>query len=207
MPAAVSVPNTFVAATTAQSAQVNANFAALVTWINTNAVPLDGTKPMTGTLSGPAGVDPTTADQYARKAYVDATVKSPARSGVEVFFNTASSSGAVTTQASGTEISDSDNYYPGSGGTITIPAGQAGLYSIAVRTGVGGVNWTVDMTISGNLDTTGKGVGDTAGTSFSTTISRIVALVVGDTLTFKTLQSSGSPQFPNLDVIVRKLSL
>ena len=71
MAANVAIPNTFIAATPADPAQVNANFVALRDWVNTNAVQLDGSKAMTGLLSAPAGTDPATADQYARKAYVD----------------------------------------------------------------------------------------------------------------------------------------
>jgi hypothetical protein len=67
----VSVPNSFSNGTTADAPEVNANFAALVSWINTNAMHVDGSKAFAGTPSGPAA-DPTTANQLTRKAYVDA---------------------------------------------------------------------------------------------------------------------------------------
>jgi microcystin-dependent protein len=73
MPTPVSVPNTFVAGTSIVAAQANANFAALTTWINTNTVTTDGLVPFTGIPSGPAA-DPTTANQLARKAYVDGII-------------------------------------------------------------------------------------------------------------------------------------
>lgn len=73
MPAPASVPNSFVAATPIVAAQANANFAALVTWVNSNTVATDGTVPFTGVPSGPA-TDPTTANQFTRKAYVDALI-------------------------------------------------------------------------------------------------------------------------------------
>lgn len=69
----VSVPNSFTNGVASDADDVNANFAALVAWINTNAVHLDGAKAFTGVPSGPA-TDPTTANQLARKSYVDKAV-------------------------------------------------------------------------------------------------------------------------------------
>lgn len=66
----VSVTYNFVAGTDAVADQVDTNFNDLVTWVNTNAVHLDGTKAFTGIPSGPSS-DPTTANQLTRKAYVD----------------------------------------------------------------------------------------------------------------------------------------
>lgn len=73
MAANVSVPNSFTNGTTADAPAVNANFSALVTWINANAVHLDGSKAFTGVPSGPAS-DPVSANQLTRKAYVDAKI-------------------------------------------------------------------------------------------------------------------------------------
>jgi microcystin-dependent protein len=73
MAAAATVPNSFTAATLAESAKVNANFTSLLTWINTNAAHLDGSQAFTGVPSGPA-TDPTSANQFTRKAYVDNVV-------------------------------------------------------------------------------------------------------------------------------------
>lgn len=67
----VTVPNAFANATTADATAVNANFTALVNWINTNAVHLDGSKAFTAVPSGPA-TDPTNVNHLVRKAYVDA---------------------------------------------------------------------------------------------------------------------------------------
>jgi microcystin-dependent protein len=53
--------------------QVMADFTNVSTWVNTNAVHLDGSKPMTGELSG-TGSDPVSANQYARKQYVDRSI-------------------------------------------------------------------------------------------------------------------------------------
>lgn len=67
------VPNSFTDGTATSAPAMNANFTAILNWINTNAVHLDGTKAFTAVPSGPA-TDPTTANQLTRKAYVDAKV-------------------------------------------------------------------------------------------------------------------------------------
>lgn len=67
------VTNNFTAGTPAVADDVDTNFADLVTWLNTNAVHLDGSKAFTGIPSGPAS-DPSTANQLTRKAYVDSVV-------------------------------------------------------------------------------------------------------------------------------------
>lgn len=66
----VSVPNNFTAGTPSVADDVDANFAAVVTWINANAVHLDASKAFTSVPSGPA-TDPTSDNQLARKLYVD----------------------------------------------------------------------------------------------------------------------------------------
>lgn len=66
----VSVPNNFTVGTPAVADDVDANFAAVVTWINTNAVHLDASKAFTSVPSGPA-TDPTSDNQLTRKAFVD----------------------------------------------------------------------------------------------------------------------------------------
>ena len=73
MAANVSVPNTFTNGTAADAPEVNANFSSLVTWINTNAVHLDGSKAFTAVPSGPAA-NPTSDNQLARKKYVDDSI-------------------------------------------------------------------------------------------------------------------------------------
>lgn len=73
MAANATVPNSFTDGTATSAPAVNANFTAILNWVNTNAVHLDGTKAFTAVPSGPA-TDPTTANQLTRKAYVDAKV-------------------------------------------------------------------------------------------------------------------------------------
>lgn len=62
---------TFVADTNIQPNQVNANFDDIVAFLNNNTVHTDGTRAMTAALALP-GTDPTSDNQAARKAYVDA---------------------------------------------------------------------------------------------------------------------------------------
>lgn len=65
------IPNAIVNGQPNDGSQVAANFTAIANWINANAVHLDGSKAFTAIPSGP-GSDPTTANQFTRKAYVDA---------------------------------------------------------------------------------------------------------------------------------------
>ena len=67
---AVSKTYTFTPGTDIQSAQANQNFDDLVNYTNTEVIVRDGSKAFTTTPSGP-GTDPTSANQLARKQYVD----------------------------------------------------------------------------------------------------------------------------------------
>lgn len=69
------MPNTFVNGTPADAAQVNANFAVLTAWIAANAMQIDGTVAFSAIPSGPNS-DPVSANQFARKSYVDAITPS-----------------------------------------------------------------------------------------------------------------------------------
>ena len=73
MAANVAVTYNFVAGTPSVADNVDQNFIDLVNWININAVHLDGSKAFTAVPSGPA-TDPSSANQLARKAYVDAVL-------------------------------------------------------------------------------------------------------------------------------------
>lgn len=69
--ATAAVTYTFAAGGTILAAQHNTNFSDLVTYINTHAIHKDGSIAFTAVPSGPA-TDPTSDNQLARKAYVDA---------------------------------------------------------------------------------------------------------------------------------------
>jgi hypothetical protein len=70
MAADASVPNNFTSGLPSVADDVDANFTAVINWINTNAVHLDASKAFTSVPSGPA-TDPSSDNQLARKAYVD----------------------------------------------------------------------------------------------------------------------------------------
>lgn len=125
-----SVPNNFTAGLPSVADDVDANFAAVVNWINTNAVHLDASKAFTGVPSGPA-TDPTTDNQLTRKAYVDA--KPDLRVGVRL-----SKTGETFTAANGveyfnwgTEIEDTHGFITVPSTSITIPAGYGGVYVVS----------------------------------------------------------------------------
>lgn len=96
MAADVSVPNNFVAGTPSVADDVDANFAALVTWVNTNAVHLDASKAFTAVPTGPA-TDPSSDNQLARKLYVDNKVAAGPRGVMARNSATSSSANAGTT--------------------------------------------------------------------------------------------------------------
>jgi len=91
MAANLTIPTSITDGQPLSAAPVKGNFDAVATWVNTNTVQLDGSKPMTGELVG-TGADPTSANQYARKAYVDAII-----TGTGIIGATQLATNAVTT--------------------------------------------------------------------------------------------------------------
>lgn len=71
----LNLPATITNGTANDATQVMQDFNAIVSWINTNVTHLDASKAFTGIPSGPA-TDPTSANQFTRKAYVDALIPS-----------------------------------------------------------------------------------------------------------------------------------
>jgi hypothetical protein len=65
---------TFAPATDIESAEVNENFDRLYNYINNDVIVRDASMAFTAIPSGP-GTDPSSANQFARKAYVDQRVK------------------------------------------------------------------------------------------------------------------------------------
>lgn len=65
---------TFAPATDIESAEVNENFDRLYNYINGEVIVRDGSMAFTAIPSGP-GTDPSSANQFARKAYVDQRAK------------------------------------------------------------------------------------------------------------------------------------
>jgi hypothetical protein len=68
--ATASVTHTFAALTDIKSSEANKNFGDLVTFLNNQVIHADASRPFTSHPSGPP-TDPTSDNQYARKAYVD----------------------------------------------------------------------------------------------------------------------------------------
>lgn len=71
--ASLSIPNSFTNDTNADALLVNANFAAVAAFANTETIQRDASVAFTAVPSGP-GVDPTTSNQLTRKSYVDTKV-------------------------------------------------------------------------------------------------------------------------------------
>ena len=98
----------------------------------------------------------------------------------------------LTAVAWDVESVDSDGFYPGSGGTITIPAGCGGLYMAMV-----GVNFSAAIGSLGgkiNFSRNGTTIYEhtmPAGLGSDCASFAPVALAVGDTITIPVLQSSG----------------
>ena len=125
----VTVTNNFTAGTPAVADAVDQNFTDVTTWINANAVHLDGSKAFTGIPSGPA-TDPTTANQFTRKSYVDAgDARHGGAWGRQATAQTFSA-GTTTAVVWDTEFSDTDGFWS-SGSSIVIPAGQGGVYVVS----------------------------------------------------------------------------
>lgn len=90
----VSIPHVFEPHTTAKGGEVNDNFDALTTAVNSQVMWADGSIPFTAVPVGPAS-DPVTGNELARKAYVDS------KSGV---LASASYTGTVPAPSPGAEI-------------------------------------------------------------------------------------------------------
>jgi len=64
---------TFTAGTKVKASEANANFSNIASFLNDSVIHVDGSKSFTGipTVSGAAAVNPSSANQLARKQYVD----------------------------------------------------------------------------------------------------------------------------------------
>lgn len=193
----VTVPNNFVTGTPSVADDVDANFTAITTWINTNAVHLDGSKPFTAVPEGPSGTDPTSANQLTRKAYVDA--KADTRVGCTLRTVTAQTFpvSATTAVAWDTEVADTNGFYSGSG-SATIPVGYAGLYAVSVTFyGIGGLSANSasvrpELAVSGTAATPIEFAVASAGSSTQRTLSIVLPLAEGVTVVPRMKNDSGS---------------
>lgn len=191
MAANVSVPNNFIPGAPSDADAVDVNFAALVTWINTNVPHLDGSKAFTSVPSGPTA-DPTTADQLTRKAYVDGQHASPTLMNVKLtrtssFTVLGSSTSTVTWQ---TEDADVGGFIAAPATTLVVPAGGAGLYAFGMRFDVDfSGSHSVKMTIGGNQVFSSTGVTTAVG---HISVGAIIPLKVSDVITIQVTNANGS---------------
>lgn len=111
--------NTFTPDTDILSSEVNANFDEIEAFLNNSVVHADASVPFTNVPSGPA-TDPSTDNQYARKAYVDAK-DLPAPQGLGSY-GTAFSGIASTTSNFKFTGGRQDVVFTAGAGTLTFPA-------------------------------------------------------------------------------------
>lgn len=136
---ALNVPNTFVASTTADANEVNANFSAVVDYVNDNVVLTDGSHVMTQALDVGSNkvvnvATPTSATDAANKQYVDDSVPQRAGGWVARTSGTQSIPGVTATNIQfPAEYSDSDGFWPAgaTSTTMTVPAGLGGVYILS----------------------------------------------------------------------------
>lgn len=210
MAANVSVPNNFVAGAPSVADDVDANFAAIVNWINANAVHLDASKAFTAVPSGPTGTDPTSADQLARKAYVDA--RADVRCGVEVrrATTTQSIANGSTAQISwDQEVDDTDAFWT-SGPTVTIPAGKGGIYVVSVVFYNSSLTFT-NSNIQTLIQFGGTGIPGPTSNGWSgsntTAVSYTQRLNAGESVTVSVRNTSGSAVTLNAHMTLYRVSL
>lgn len=135
------IPNTFSAGTKAESAKVNANFAAVATWANSAAVQADGSIAMSGqlTLAG----DPVSASHAARKSYVDKRAVYAGASQTGILGATINTSTTQMRQEAGTNVLTTD----ASGfGVITFPlAFPTSVLTVVVSNGDDAIQATMSL--------------------------------------------------------------
>lgn len=205
MAAAATIPNNIVDTTTNDAARPMANWNAILTWINANAVHLDGSKAMTGTLSGPAGVDPVSANEYSRKAYTDArdAVEAAARlaadinppqhgEGIARVANQNIAAATPTLLAFDSLVWQSNAAYGAvPNNFVTIPASDGGVHLVTYDARVSGVvsaSNSIELMLNGaNLATVSGGNGNVS----SFVGSGLYFLVPGDQLSIRVTHGSG----------------
>lgn len=214
MAANVAVTYNFTAGTPAVADNVDQNFADVVNWINTNAVHLDGSKAFTSIPSGPA-TDPTSANQLARKAYVDATAD-PRKGGTWLRQATTMSfpSGATTTVVFDTESADTDGFGTATSSFLTVPAGAAGVYVVYAQlygssVALANSNIRPMLVVNGSdereMPAGSYGSSGGSGIQASTTIP--FALAVGNTLRINVFNNTGSTFTAKANLTLYRISL
>lgn len=199
MAANVAVTYTFTNGTAADAAQVNQDFTDIVSWINTNAVHLDGSKVFTGAPSYAS--DPVSANQLCRKSYVDGYIGGATL--VKVKLQRAAAQSFTSTSVMSditwdTEDSDASGFIAAPGATLTVPAGCAGWYQIGATTTWASAtpNTVFRILLNGTrleLQSSMSVEGVTLGTVATERYGiGPLYLAVGDTLKFQASQTSGA---------------
>lgn len=195
MAANVAVTYTFTNGTAADAAQVNQDFTDLVSWINTNAVHLDGSKAFTGAPSYAA--DPVSANQLCRKSYTDGLVTAAVPQTVfkEVKLRRVAAQ-TLTTNAEtsiewDTEDADASGFFPGSGFTLTVPSGCDGLYAVSARVTFAAsvISDRLNLAVNGSTVSINRPFAESNAQKIG---SWVVDLRAGDTLIVSAAQDSGS---------------
>jgi hypothetical protein len=189
------------------------NLRALTIWLSSNTVTLDGESVLTGALSGPAGVDPTLADHYSRKAYVDdRDTGKGARVGVRASGSLSHPGGTVTALLSfSAEAYDTHGFITPTSTDFTIPTGMGGIYLIemeyaSVGMGLSGT-FFMNLQVNGSVATGVSFARNQPGVSASILRLRsIESLVAGGVLRFNA-KNTGAAYTGNYVVTLTRLSL
>lgn len=172
------LPNTFVSGTLAKSAEVNANFEALRQFIIANLIQKDASLGFTATPVGPS-LDPVSANQFARKAYVDAPRYTGSRTGVAT--TSTGAAGSYVVLAATGWVTGTSSRVTATGAGVTIL--ETGWYLVTATAEHFIINNTwrgVGIAVNGTVvasDPRGAGVN---GTSPTCQVTKAIPLSAGD---------------------------
>lgn len=135
----LTIPNTLTNGTNADASKVKQNFDEVASYVNTNAILKDASVAFTGVPSGPA-TDPTTDNQLARKAYVDAEITAATATPALSYVSVSGSKAVPGGYAAGDLMASIDNWSsthdPDSWNQTTnlvVPTGADGTYLIVAN--------------------------------------------------------------------------
>lgn len=187
--ATLGVPNSFTNGTNADATLVNANFAAVKTFAETELVQRDGSVAFTGVVSHAAAQTMPRCSAQAKAAAGSMTVPN---------------TGVSTLVTFPTEVWDSHTFFTAGGSTLTVPAGLGGLYLINLEMAAqtGSSTWKWELYKNGVL-AQAMGVGVYSGTMTLTS-----PCVPTDVYTVKVSQSSaGTLDIGQVYFTIHRLSL
>jgi len=215
MAADLVIPSTITDGGANTAATVMTDLNAIVTWLNTNALHIDGTKALTGRLSSP-NTDPSAGDDYARKAYGDAKSTTenaamtaadnlPPKVGCSVSGTTSVPNSSLTALSFSSETYDSDGFFAPTSTNIVIPTGFTGLYIVKVS-----LTSNPGATVNTAIYLNGAEYRNPFPSTFTSTTGGVgysMALFTqGDIVTFRVTQFSGSSLNMTSSVELRRVS-